>query len=195
MWSSVFDMNSRSNSLRHSAGGFTLSELLISMTVVTMLLGGILTGVVGIARSNLVVSNHSSLNAKERNAVEQLARDVRQLNTVTAFTSAGFSGTLPSRSGASEDDVLTYSYNNGSLSRTVANAAGVETIRIPLTGISSLTFSYWTGAGLAAVPGGTSAGSIKIVQLDAVTELALGTSTNTNTVISAQFTIRSAGSL
>ena len=195
MWSSASKMNAHQRRAPRLPAGFTLTEVMISMSILSLLLGGILTGVVGIAKSNLVVSNHAHLNATERNAIEQFCQDVRQLDGLSAFASDGFTGTLPSASGLAADDVLTYAHANGTLTRTLVTAEGVTTSRTPLTGISDFTLSYWTGGGLAAVPGETSAGSIKIVQLDAVTELAAGTRSTVNTVISARFTIRSVGSL
>lgn len=169
---------------------------MISMAIVGLMMGGILTGVVGIARSNLTVSNHALLNARERNAIEQLAQDVRQLKALSAFTGTGFSGTLPGESDAvAGDDELTYVFSGGALTRSLLLADGTSSTHTSLPGISSLAFSYWTGEGLAAVPGDTSADSIKVIQLEAITRLAAGSQSNTDTVISARFTIRGAGGL
>ncbi len=177
------------NRITRSRRAFTLTEMMVSVTLTSLLMGGIISGVVSIAKANVAISNYSRLNSNERNAVEKLAQDVRQLTSVTTCSATSFTGKLPASSGSSSTyDTVSYTYASGKLTRTLVNDSGISTTTTIVTDITSFTLTYWNASDLEVTSGAASA--VKKIQLDAKTSLSAANQANTNRILSAIFTIR-----
>ncbi|HEX2101206.1 MAG TPA: prepilin-type N-terminal cleavage/methylation domain-containing protein [Candidatus Synoicihabitans sp.] len=162
--------------------GFTLVEVLISMSVMLVLGAAALTSILLIGRGNMALGNYTQMNAGSRMIIEQMGRDVRQMSTITTATASMLAGTSTAQSG-SGTQALSYVYDPGmqTLTRSV-NGTVVATYR----DISEFSFTYYNALN---APTSTVA-QIKQVQLVGRTRTLARTET-TGRILSAQFTVRS----
>lgn len=99
---------------RRRQAGFTLVEVMIASTLGTIILAGVLTTFILIARSGVRVVNYSAMETQTRRAFEQLAIDARMSNGFTAnFTSGvitSFTLSIPSED-LLGNRLVTYGYD------------------------------------------------------------------------------------
>src|SRR3954463_5695212 len=89
----------RHNAARSQAG-FSLVELMISLTLVMLLTLALLTSYVFIARGDRSLQNYGDMNAQARKLLEQLGADLRAATDVTNFTATSISLTVPTNTAA-----------------------------------------------------------------------------------------------
>lgn len=128
-----------------SGGGFTIVELMISMSLASLLLAAVFTAFIMIGRSGMRVINYSVMETQTRRAFEQLAIDARMTNYFEAYYTGpvitGFKLRIP-REDLSGSDEIIYGYDTSASSdgnrfyRTVV-ATGVRSNLI--YGVKSLT--------------------------------------------------------
>lgn len=163
--------------------GFSLVELLISLTLVMMLTLALLTSFTFIARGDQSLTNYGDMNNQARKLLEQLGADLRSATDVTNFTASTVTLTVPTNPAvsATQDVVWTYNSVNGTVSR-VDNTG----TKLLARDVETFSFYYYNGSNVAT----TSLVEVKQIQLS-MRMLRLVASTLTSEyVISAQFTMR-----
>src|SRR4051812_945026 len=89
----------RHNSRRRSAG-FSLVELLISLSLMMMLTLALLTSYIFIARGDRSLQNYGEMNVQARKLLERLGEDLRAATDVTNFTTNSLTLTVPTNATA-----------------------------------------------------------------------------------------------
>jgi prepilin-type N-terminal cleavage/methylation domain-containing protein len=178
-----------SNQLRLQ-GGFTLVEVMIAVTLCSLLTLAALTSFTFTLQGERSLANYSEMNAKARKMLEQVGRDMRSAGDVTAggYSSTSLQISVPTDTTGTNWQYVTWSYdgNAGTLTRTVAGGSPVTYA----TNITAFNFKYFNNNGVAP----SSEVDLKQVQLSMSMQRYLTTSnalTTSEYVISAQFTLRS----
>ena len=104
--------------------GFTLVEILVSMTILTLAVGAILSVFLSVNRSMYGLSDSIDLNARTRVVQERILFDVRGIESVAAVAPQSFTATYVDFANPDDTGVtITYTLADGQLTRTVAGAA------------------------------------------------------------------------
>ena len=165
--------------------GFTLVEFLVSMAVGSLIF--LAVAVLGIysGRSFAALANYTDLDAKSRDALDRLTRDVRQVKRLTASTATSLN--FEDGDGAA----LSYVYSPGN--RTLARNKGGIT-NVLLTECDNLTFSTFQRNPISGTYEQFPTSSPATTQLINVTwscsRKILGTTMNTESVQTAKIVIR-----
>lgn len=107
---------------RGSCAGMSLLEMLVAMTISTLVMAGIGSVTIFTARSFVALGNYADLDEASRNALDVLSRDVRQARAVTAHTPQKI--TLL----ANDNSTLTYTYNPSTSQLTRQSAGGTTVL-------------------------------------------------------------------
>ena len=119
--------------------GFTLVEVIISATLGSILMAGVLSAVLMIARSGYLLNNYIEMEREARSALETVAVDARITEKISwhreSETSPLTGITLTPPSGAGDAVRYDYDSTKGELQRTESGNT-----RVLVSGIQSLTF-------------------------------------------------------
>ena len=164
---------------------FTLVEIMVGATLAGLILAGVLSAFLFIARTGANIRNYSDMESQARRALEQFAQDTRQASAISWTNDTTIVLTVD---GAG----VTYAYAAGAFTRRAA--AGTTTL---LSGITSFSFKAYsiTGAEITGIGTSTSLASagLNTKQLQISLEAARTSTTvatATNTVLSARFILR-----
>lgn len=166
----------------------TLVEVMVSASISSFILIGIISSFLFMARSGANLVNYADMENEARIALEEFAQDARQASDLAWNSTNSVTLTV---SGAA----ITYTYSSGSFARTV----GAGTSATLIEGISNFAFSGYmiTGASidlsdLSTAPKRAAASSVtKQVQIYLKASRTSATVTSaTNTVLSARFILR-----
>ncbi len=136
--------------------GFTLVEVIVSVTVSAFTLVATLAVVLFITRTGVAAGNYVGQAADARRAIETLARDLRQANKCTYNSATSLTLTVPEKY-ASNNNQITYAYDgSNALNITVGN-----TTTSLCKNVTGVTFACFTRDNQAT----TNATTIKVVQL------------------------------
>ena len=120
--------------------GFTLTELLTVLAVLTLVLAAVVTIQQGALQAYVTGSNKTEVQQNARVALERMAREIRQTQTgLTAATATSLTLVDPNTGLA-----VIYALNGNTLTRTTN---GVTDIMIG--GVQALTFDYYLLPGVA----------------------------------------------
>jgi prepilin-type N-terminal cleavage/methylation domain-containing protein len=168
-----------------TARGFTLVEVLISVSLASLLTLAAMTSFLFTLRGERSLANYSEMNARARLVLEKMGRDFRMAGDVPAggFSSSSILIKVPTDSTATVWQDVTWSYNAtaGTVTRTVG---GVGTIFA--THVTSFVFTYYNTAGVA--PGNDV--ELKQIQLSMRLFRTVQSAATSEYVTSAQFTLR-----
>ena len=179
--------------------GFTLVELMVSGTLAAIVMGGVLTTFLMIARSSIRIVNYSLMEKQTRLAFEQLGIDARMASDFTARWTGnvitGFTLTIPN-SDLSAVNQVTYGYANSTLYVVPGADPAATTGRKNLvTNVASLTFNRYDSASALIPTSTTSDGTVKHVQASvSVLRATGGVAATTQVIRSTAFTIRNKAS-
>ena len=166
-----------------SPSGFSLVEVMVSVSLMGMLTLAILTSHVFLARGERSLTNYGDMNGQARKCLDQLGRDLRSATDVTDFTTTYVSLVVPTNQTATTTQPVLWSYNP--TSRTLVRQDSVNSV-IMARDVDTLTFYFCDGNNAQT----TSLVTVKQVQLSMrLLRLVAGTITS-EYVISAQFTMR-----
>lgn len=164
-------------------GGFSLVELLISLTLVMMLTLALLTSYVFIARGDRSLQNYGDMNAQARKLLERLGEDLRGATDVTNFTATSLTLTLPTNLAGttSQDVVWDFDSAGGNVTRQDATSTAMLA-----RDVQTFAFYYANSNNVETA----SLVEVKQVQLSLRMVRLVASSITSEYVISAQFTMR-----
>jgi prepilin-type N-terminal cleavage/methylation domain-containing protein len=158
--------------------GFTLVELMVSLSVSAIVLGGVLAAYIFLGRNlaRLVNSQHQQVQSRRT-----LVMFTKDLSTASVLSTATTSQILLTKPVSSGNATVTYTYTapspataaNGTLVRTETLPSASPTTLTILSGLTSFTFSYYNGGGTAVT---SSPQSVKTVEFSFAS--AAGSATN-----------------
>ncbi|MEI7799352.1 MAG: prepilin-type N-terminal cleavage/methylation domain-containing protein [Opitutaceae bacterium] len=124
--------------------GFTLSELLISLSLGSLLMAAVLSTYLFMGRSMTRTANFQILENKSRLALNYLRQDIQLASAVTTSTNTSLTLTLPS-------GTVSYTYSGRTLTRT-ATFGPAPTIYLLMGDCTAFDFNYYStlGTGLTA---------------------------------------------
>ena len=165
------------------AAGFSLVELLISLTLMMMLTLALLSSYVFIARGDRSLQNYGEMNAQARKLLEQLGQDLRAATDVSNFTASTLTLTVPTNPAATTTQDVTWDYDPVNATVTRETTSGTVTMA---RDVNTFSLYYANGSNVETA----SLVEVKQVQLSLrMLRLVAGTVTS-EYVISAQFTMR-----
>lgn len=163
--------------------GFSLVELLISLTLIMLLTLALLTSYLFILRGDRSLQNYGEMNAQARKLLEQLGSDLRAATDVTNFTASTLTLTLPTNPAVTATQDVTWDYDNVNGLVTRQDNGGPKTMA---RDVQSFAFYYANGNNVQT----TSLVEVKQVQLSLRMLRLVALSVTSEYVISAQFTMR-----
>lgn len=110
---------SRSRSRRSSRGiaGFTLTELIIGMSLSLIVLAGVFSAFLMLGRSGVNVSSYSVSEAEIRRGIEEFSQDVRMASAITWNSATSITLTVPENYTSTANQV-TYAYDESTSGST-----------------------------------------------------------------------------
>ena len=183
-----------------AAAAFTLVELIVAMTLSSIVMAGVISTYLYIARVGYRTSDYSEMEAQSRLGLEVFARDVRSANGIVWNSSTRIAMTIPT----STADTVTYEYelnsDAGTFTRTCTSAgtptqtliSGIEATSAGLRGYK-LTIDPVTKYPCAVDMTNLTQASVDTKQLQLTLHLTRVHTTlarTTGNVISARFILR-----
>ena len=163
--------------------GFSIVELMISLSLIMLLTLALLTSFTFIARGDRSLANYGEMNAQARLLLDRLGADLRSATDVTNFTTTTLTLTLPANPAVTSTVDVTWSYDE--ITRVLTRQEGITTT-IYARDVDTFSFFYANGNNVQT----TSLVEVKQVQVS-LRMLRLVASTITSEyVISTQFTMR-----
>lgn len=181
---------------RSFARGFTLVEVLIATSLSAIVMVGVLTSTLMIARNGYLLNNYIDMEKQARTALETIAVDARVTKSVSwqrASDTSPLTGII-----LTDPDGVAITYAYSSTAGTLTRTEGTKS-RVLITGIQSLTFSaykYADATGIELItPSATTLtalnGVTKMLQISLSSVRTRTTVANaTNNVVSARYVLR-----
>jgi Tfp pilus assembly protein PilW len=164
------------------ARGLTIIEVLVSTSLLGMLMAAVLSSFVFLLQGEQSLGNYNSMNADARELLELLSRDAKSATTVTNFTPTSLTLTVPLNTTGGTQDV-TYEFDAATDS-CVREAGGQR--RALVGHVDSFSFRYLNSNNAVT----SSLAELKQVQLSLRIVRRVSFSSNSQYVISAQYTLR-----
>ncbi|MDP0497176.1 MAG: prepilin-type N-terminal cleavage/methylation domain-containing protein [Verrucomicrobiota bacterium JB024] len=124
--------------------GFTLTELLIAITILSLVMAGTLSTFYTFSKTTKMSLNHIDQSAQLQAAFESVLRNMRAISQVHQTTSSTFEFTTARMDGTTERVRLTYDANARALIRiSVTN----NTTRTLIDDVTAVTFTYFNRFG------------------------------------------------
>lgn len=166
--------------------GFTLIEVIVSVTVSGFTLAATLSVVLFIARTGAAAGNYVGQATDARRATEIFARDIRQATACVYNSATSLTLTVPARYPTSNNRV-TYSFDGTSNFQTTAGA----TTTVLCRNVASASFTCYTRDNQPT----TSANAMKLVRLTLnLRQTAMTTVAQDTLLLSASYVLRNKAS-
>jgi|ETNmetMinimDraft_22_1059887.scaffolds.fasta_scaffold00002_91 prepilin-type N-terminal cleavage/methylation domain-containing protein len=166
---------------RGSRKGFTLPELMLSVTIAGLITASAVFTINLWARSSMSLGNYADMSGSCRRALDIFASDVRMANGVSVSSSTSFTFTAYDASNSTVTVSYAYDADSDQLTRTYDG-----TRMVLLDDVDQFGFSYFDLNRNAT----TNALSVKEVQIEAILLKEVLTIANTDEIISARFMLR-----
>lgn len=164
-----------------SRKGFTLVEILVTLSLSGLVLAASTGSLIFLAKSTAGVGNYQEMNMTSRFALETFASDARMTVDVNSATAASVSMEVYNSSGGTTTVVYSYDATAGTFTRTVGGVADVL-----LEDVEKLDLKYFT---LRRDETFTPL-EVKEIQLQATLRRQTLSIGNTNEIISARYMMR-----
>ena len=131
---------------RRTNRGFTLSELLIGMSLAMVVMLAVLTSYIFLGRQLVKLTNEQTLETESRRALGYFSRDVQQASGISGTPSAtSLTLVIPTSNGSVGTVAYTYDSSAGTLTRTPSTGTAIVLARNITT--NTLAFSYYDEQG------------------------------------------------
>ncbi len=168
--------------LKSTRNGFSLVEVMVAMTLLSLIISVGLTALTFISQSSASLTNYSVMSSQSRHALEEIARDIRMGYKVNSATTNKLDFNIYGKAGTTSNIVYEYSADEDKLFRT-ENSGTKEEMMDDLTTFKFNFYNLRKEATTAPI-------SIKEVQVEGVMRKKALLRTNTNYIISARFMMR-----
>ncbi len=168
---------------RSASTGFSLVELLVSLTLIMLLTLALLTSYLFIVRGDRSLQNYGEMNAQARKLLEQLGQDLRSATDVSNFTATNLILALPTNLASTTTQFVTWTFDSATATVTRQDSSGTQTYA---RDVHTFAFYYANGSNIQT----TSLVEVKQVQLSLRLLRLVASAVTSEYVISAQFTMR-----
>jgi prepilin-type N-terminal cleavage/methylation domain-containing protein len=152
--------------VERARGGFTLVELMVSLSVSAIVLGGVLAAYIFLGRNLARLVNTQHQQVQSRRTLVMFTKDLSTASALSTATTSQITLTKPVSSG---NATVAYVYTapspasaaNGTLVRTETLPSSSPTTLTILSGLTSFTFNFYNGGGTAVT---SSPQSVKTVE-------------------------------
>ena len=175
------DHSSRRGLLARAKRGFTLAEVLVTLTLSGVVLAASTGSLLFLAKSSRGMTNYQEMNLASRFTLEEFASDARMTVNVVSASSTAVALEVYNSVGSTTNVTYAYNAGAGTFTRTVGGAT-----QVLLEDVEELELNYFT---LRRDPTTTPL-EIKEIQLQAVMKRNALSIANTNEIISARFMMR-----
>lgn len=162
--------------------GYTLVEVIISLSLLTLVVSMGLSAVTFIGQSSTSLTNYSLMSNKSRLALEIIASDLRMGYKIDSASTSKLDFHIYGKEGTTSNLVYEYVANENKLYRTEDGNAKTEV----LDDLTNFQFNYFN----LRKESTTAPISIKEVQIEGLMKKKALVLTNTNYIISARFMMR-----
>ncbi len=180
---------------RDRARGFTLVELLVAATLSGLVLAGVATTALQIARGGVRMNQYAEMGTQSRRGIEQLEGDLKNASAITWNDASDITLTIPTTGGATRQ--VTYAWTGAaqafylvpgaSSAATAGRVVLVKDLPARADGSAGLVFSRYDLAGNAAT---TDAATKRVQVTFYLARSARGMANTTDTAVSAIFVLR-----
>jgi prepilin-type N-terminal cleavage/methylation domain-containing protein len=141
--------NSKPVSHRHrSQAGFTLMEIMVAVTIGSMMLTGIAGTYIFSLKGFVALSNYTQIHAAGRRGLDRFARDIRLVSAVRSWNTNNLVVSLPtafdSNGNITGSNTVTHSFSGTYWYRTDGNAGKTAVLA---DNVSGLQFTLYDGVG------------------------------------------------
>jgi len=137
----TFTTHARARKLHRRRAGFTLVELLVAMSISTMIVAGVMTTFLSLSRTSLRLGSYNDMESETRKGLELFGRDARMANTIVWNSATDISLTIPA---TGPDETYRYAYNSTARTFTRTETAPVaSTPQTLFTNVDSLDFKAY----------------------------------------------------
>ncbi len=150
--------------------GFSLIEVIIVMSVGSIIMTSLSSSLLTIMKSSYSLSNYSDMNSNANRARYTFAEDVGNASSIIALDTDNFTIQIPEKSGGKTYDVE-YKYNAAEKTLTRTLTESQSTL---MRGVEDLKFTYYTSTGKAT----DKSIDTKLIQLDSTLERRNGLKNN-----------------
>jgi Tfp pilus assembly protein PilW len=150
--------------------GFTLVELIVSVSLSIVVFAGILAGFTFLGRNLTRLVNTQGQDVSSRRAFYLFSRDISLATAVSNATNTSLSLTLPTTSGSTTTVAYAYNTSAGTLSRVDGSNSTVL-----LSNLTALDFNYFNKAGTSITPSPLSVKEVELTFTSAVGDSSSGT--------------------
>lgn len=151
---------------------FTLVELMVSMTILILVLGCVLSVLLAINRSLYGLSDAVALNGRTRIIQERIALDLRSITKLTAIGSQSFSGSYLDYATGTEN-TITYAFTGGKLTRSINGGTAAPVMDDLVTDVTTAShcfFQYSNRLGALSAYTTTNKNEVRAIKFDLVPE-------------------------
>lgn len=166
---------------RKGKHGFTLIELMIVLSISSMIILMGVSSIVFITKNSASLSNYINMNQEGRVALEIISRDIRMSMDVNTATETQMELEVYGQGGATDTVIYTYAADNKTVYRTINGDQSAL-----LEDVEDFNFNFYNLRREAT----TELISIKEVQMEAYMLRKALSFDNTNYIISARFMMR-----
>lgn len=167
---------------RGRPAGFSLTELIIGSSLSAMVLAGVLSAYLMLARSGLSASNYSVAEAEARRALETFSQDARMANGIEWTSDTSITLILPTPNaydalGTGHTNRVTYAYGAGLFYQLPGAASSLEKRNVLVRNLSEFKFFRYNRLNRAA----TSNADTKLLRFTMNVQQTRATTVATNT--------------
>ncbi len=170
-----------SKNKRSNKRGYTLIEIMVSMSIMSLVLSGVTSSFTFLTKSALGLGNYVIMNQDSRKGLELLSRDIRMASDILIMTDNNLVISIPTGGGGTK--VIDYAYE-AEQGRVFREEGGTSTSI--LKDIEDFDFNYYTFLGAVTA----NELEVKEVQVEAQMMKEVYNVENTSHLISARYMMR-----
>jgi prepilin-type N-terminal cleavage/methylation domain-containing protein len=187
---SLFQLRRSATALRKTRG-FTLVEIMVTITIFTIVMASMVPTFIFFAKGMASLGNYSSMSMSSRNALEHFSRDVHVAEEILVASADQIRVQLPSDAGSF---VVDYEYDadtgNFTRSKYEADGATLLTTTVLFSDVIEFDLVFYNRRDVVVPDGASIENETKTIQLNAKLLKKVINTNTTDYIISARFLMR-----
>jgi Tfp pilus assembly protein PilW len=181
--------NNRVKVVRNGVLGFTLVEIMVSVTLLSLVMLAMIPTFSVFSKSIAGLGNYASMSRDSRGGLEMISRDFHGAESLSSASSSRVTMRLPADAGG---DAVTYAYSsaNKTFTRTVTPPGGTASSETLFEDVEQFSMLFYNKLGVDVTSSASILSQAKSVQINAKLVKKVITKDNTDYIISARFLMR-----